>query len=178
VTLRLNSRILRGSIFTLVCLMLVAAPAGAAAKTRKHAKKQPAAKVVKFAPANSAPTNGLGNTTGLSPTAQLTAMNTALAAAPGYFGRDTGCQAVTAMITSISNSALAGNFRDAFGGCYVWLNLKQSRTLTGSEICKTALHEYGHLTGLSHSTDPSDVMYAPFQPDPIPGPCQANGAGA
>lgn len=175
--LRLNSRALRASVFTLVCLSLVAAPAGAAAKAKKHPpKKKTEAAKVRFVPASSVPATGLGNTTGLNPAMQLTAMDTALAAAPAYFARDTGCESVTAMLTSVSDNALAGNFRDSFGGCYVWLNLQQSRALTGSEICKTTLHEYGHLTGLAHATDPADVMYAPFRADPIPGPCQSKDA--
>jgi hypothetical protein len=72
---------------------------------------------------------------------------------------------------------MGGNFRDSGGGCYVWLNLRQSSLLTGSEICKIALHEMGHLNGLQHSTDPLDVMFSPFQADPIPAPCVA-GASA
>lgn len=173
-TLRPNTRTARATIFALVCIGLVALPGGAAAKAKHHAKKKPApAKAMKYVGGSTAPATGLGSTTGLNPATQLTAMNTALAAAPAYFGRDTGCQSVTPMITSISGDTLAGNFRDAFGGCYVWLNLKRSSTLTGSEICKTTLHEFGHLAGLAHATDPSDVMFAPFKSDPIPAPCVA-----
>jgi hypothetical protein len=176
VTLRLNTRTARATVLALVCLGLVAVPAGAAAKA-KHPKKKPApATAVKFVGSSAAPATGLGNTTGLNPATQLTAMNTGLAAAPAYFGRDTGCQSVTAMMTSVSGDTLAGNFRDAFGGCYVWLNLQRSRTLTGSEICKTTLHEFGHLAGLAHSADPDDVMFAPFRADPIPAPCQVKAA--
>jgi hypothetical protein len=180
VTLRLTTRTARATVFALVCLGLVAMPAGAAAKAKHHAKKKPApATAVKYVAGSTAPATGLGDTTGLNPATQLTAMHTGLAAAPAYFGRDTGCQSVTAMITSIPGDTLAGNFRDAFGGCYVWLNLKRSSTLTGSEICKTTLHEFGHLAGLAHSDDPSDVMFAPFRSDPIPGPCQvATAAGS
>jgi hypothetical protein len=108
----------------------------------------------------------------LSSTARLSAMHTAIAAAPRFFaGRTTGCTRVTPMLTSENSSILAGNFVDTSDGCYVWLNLQQSSTLTRSEICKTTLHELGHLSGLQHSPDANDVMYSPFRPTPIPRPC-------
>jgi Matrixin len=68
---------------------------------------------------------------------------------------------------------LGGNFRDENGGCYVWLNLARAPLLNGQEICKIALHEMGHLTGLQHSPDIDDVMYAPFRPQPVPDVCTA-----
>lgn len=120
---------------------------------------------------------GLGDQEGLAATTQLAAMNTALKAGPDFFaGRSTGCARVTAMLASSAGMVMAGNFRDADGYCYVWLNLQQSDVLTGEEICKTTLHEFGHLTGLQHSQDPSDVMYSPFRSDPIPAPCKATPA--
>jgi hypothetical protein len=85
---------------------------------------------------------------------------------------------VSAMLASQAGSIMAGNFRDAAGNCYVWLNLQQSSMLTGSEICKTTLHEVGHLAGLQHSSDSSNVMFSPFVTDPIPAPCQAKPAAA
>ena len=66
---------------------------------------------------------------------------------------------------------MAGNFRGQQSGCYVWLNLAQAPLLNAQEICKLALHEMGHLGGLEHSSDAGDVMYAPFQAQPIPAPC-------
>ena len=108
----------------------------------------------------------------LSSTAALSAMRTAIGAAPQFFaGRTTGCTRVTPMLTTENSRILAGNFVDTSGGCYVWLNLQQSATLTWSEICKTTLHELGHLNGLQHSPDRNDVMYSPFRPTPVPPPC-------
>jgi matrixin len=108
----------------------------------------------------------------LSSTARLSAMRTAIGAAPQFFaGRTTGCTHVTPMLTSEKTRILAGNFLDTSGGCYVWLNLQQSANLTWSEICKTTLHELGHLNGLQHSPDANDVMYSPFRRTPIPRPC-------
>ena len=50
--------------------------------------------------------------------------------------------------------------------------LEQYRALLNAqEICKLTLHEMGHLGGLEHSTDPRDVMYSPFEADPIPPQC-------
>lgn len=110
---------------------------------------------------------------GLGATEQLTAMRVAIGAAGSYFaGRATGCAAVTPVLAAEPGSVIAGNFRDSDGNCYVWLNLEQSSLLTGPEICKVALHETGHLAGLVHSADPADVMYAPFEADPIPDVCR------
>lgn len=124
--------------------------------------------------AGAPPPSGLGETPGLGATMQLAAMNTAIGAAPAYFdARPSACGAVTPVLASEPGQILAGNFRDTDGNCYVWLNLRQSSTLTGSEICKTTLHEMGHLAGLEHSPDPADVMFSPFQAAPIPAPCVA-----
>lgn len=109
---------------------------------------------------------------GLRPGLQLAAMRTAIAAAPGYFeGYSSGCGRTTPVIAQSQGQTMAGNFRDQQSGCYVWLNLAQAPLLDAQEICKLALHEMGHLGGLQHSPDAGDVMYAPFQAQPMPAPC-------
>jgi hypothetical protein len=174
----------------ITCTALAMTPAAdAASKAKKHVAKKPAAALKEArnqkpatkvaAPKPAATDTGLGNRLGLGPTMQLAAMNTAINASPGFYnGLTTGCVAVTPMLASQGGQIMAGNFRDAMGSCYVWLNLQQSSMLTGSEICKTILHEMGHLNGLQHSQDPNDVMFSPFQSDPIPSPCQAPAAPA
>jgi hypothetical protein len=163
-------------MLAIAALALAPASADAASKGR-HASKnhlKKASKPAKRAAARkpTASETGLGDKLDLAPTLQLAAMNTAIKAAPTFFsGLSTGCTFTTAMLTSQSGSIMAGNFRDGDGNCYVWLNLQQSSMLTGKEICKTTLHEMGHLNGLAHSPDPADVMYAPFVADPIPAPC-------
>jgi hypothetical protein len=88
------------------------------------------------------------------------------AAPPGFYaGFDSGCQSTTPVLAYRSGEVLGGNFRDDTGGCYVWLNLARAALLNGQEICKIALHEMGHYI--------DDVMYAPFQPQPVPGVCGA-----
>jgi hypothetical protein len=109
---------------------------------------------------------------GLRPGLQLAAMRAAIAAAPDYFhGYSSDCGHTTPVIAQSQGQTMAGNFRDQQSGCYVWLNLAQAPLLDAQEICKLALHEMGHLGGLQHSSDSADVMYAPFQPEPIPAPC-------
>jgi hypothetical protein len=188
--LRITARQFSALTTCVVTTALVFSPAAADAASKKKvsSKKQtaalkeakntkPAKKVAVTKPA--ANDTGLGNTLGLGPTMQLAAMNTAVKAASDFYaGRTTGCKAVTPMLATQPGQVMAGNFRDGDGNCYVWLNLQQSSMLTGSEICKTTLHEMGHLTGLQHSADPSDVMFAPFQADPIPSVCQAPVAAA
>jgi hypothetical protein len=186
-TLRFNTRGFRAATALLACAGLALSPAVANAAAKKHTTKKSAAalkearnakptgtvKALAKAPVSNA-ASGLGNKLGLGSATQLAAMNTAIKAAPSYFtGRTTACAHVTAMIASQPGQIMAGNFRDGSGNCYVWLNLGQSSMLTGSEICKTALHEMGHLTGLQHSADANDVMFSPFQSDPIPAPCVA-----
>jgi hypothetical protein len=196
-------QILRGfraptAILACAAVALVpAASAEAKAAKKKAAKKQPIAlkeahgkrpatgavkavgrtqstKALSRVPA--AANTGLGTNIGLSPAMQLAAMTTAIKAAPGFYaGRSTGCSIVTPLLASQPGQIMAGNFRDEGGACYVWLNLQQSELLTGEEICKTALHEMGHLSGLQHSTNPLDVMFAPFVSDPIPAPCVSRG---
>jgi hypothetical protein len=109
---------------------------------------------------------------GLRPGQELAAMRTAISAAPRFFdGYQNGCQTTTPVLTYVKGPTMAGNFRDASAGCYVWLNLAQAPLLNAQEICKVALHEMGHLGGHQHSLDPDDVMYAPFRSDPIPPLC-------
>src|SRR4051794_11748282 len=110
--------------------------------------------------------------TGLRPGLQLAAMRTTIAAAPQFFpGFHSGCARTTPVLAWSSGPALAGNFRDDSGGCYVWLNLANSAALTVGEICKTSLHEIAHQTGLANSPDPANVMHSPFFGRPLAAPC-------
>jgi hypothetical protein len=109
---------------------------------------------------------------GLRPGLQLAAMRAAISAAPSFYGDyQSSCSRTTPVIAQVSGQTLAGNFRDQQSGCYVWLNLSHAPLLTAQEICKLTLHEMGHLGGREHSTDSADVMYSPFEPQPIPAPC-------
>jgi hypothetical protein len=181
-----NVRGSRALIAAIACACMALSPAVADAATKKAKHKKPTAALreargakpkgaIKAAGLVQSTTTGLGNKLGLGPSLQLAAMNTAINAAPVYFaGHTTGCNTTTAMLAAQPGSIMAGNFRVGNGNCYVWLNLEQSSMLTGSEICKTALHEMGHLNGLEHVADPLDVMFSPFRSDPIPAPCVAN----
>jgi hypothetical protein len=181
-SLRLSLRGFRATTTILVVAALTIAPAAAhasstskatahavaAAKKKSAAKKEANGKQAVIRKSAS----GLGNKVGLSAGTQLAAMNTAVKAAPAFYaGRDSGCKLVTPLLASLPGPTMAGNFRDADGYCYVWINLQHSDLLTGSEICKTTLHEVGHLDGLEHSANPADIMYAPFNPKPIPSVC-------
>jgi hypothetical protein len=122
--------------------------------------------------ARTAPRTPIEERTGLRPGLQLAAMRTAIAAAPTFYENfEARCSRTVPVIAFVDGRVMAGNFRDTAGACYVWLNLGQAPLLTGQEICKTTLHEMGHLTGLQHSADPDDIMYAPFRAQPLPQPC-------
>jgi hypothetical protein len=126
------------------------------------------------ATARTAPRTPPEQRTALRPGLQLAAMRTAIAAAPAFYaGYNPGCDRTIPVIAYVAGQVMGGNFRDESGGCYVWINLAHSPLLTAQEICKLALHEAGHLTGLQHSQDPDDVMYSPFRSDPIPQACIA-----
>jgi hypothetical protein len=110
---------------------------------------------------------------GLRPGLQLAAMRHGIAEASHYFSPyQTSCTRTVPVIAFVQGQTMAGNFRDQDGGCYVWLNLAQAPLLDAQEICKLALHESGHLGGYAHSSDPDDVMFSPFESQPIPAPCR------
>lgn len=50
---------------------------------------------------------------------------------------------------------------DPFTECRITIN--PWRVRTWPHLCRTIVHEYGHLTGHEHSTDPSDVMYPVYR---------------
>ena len=127
-----------------------------------------------FAKAHVAAKPPLEKRTNLRPGQQLAAMRSGISSAPRYFaGYHTTCARIVPVIAYVRGQTMAGNFRDQSGGCYVWLNLEYAPDLNAQEICKLALHESGHLGGLEHSQDPRDVMYSPFQSDPVPAPCSS-----
>jgi hypothetical protein len=101
-------------------------------------------------------------------------MRTAIAAAPREWeGYSSNCARTTPVIAFDEGRTMAGNFRDQDSGCYVWLNLAHAPLLNAQEICKLALHELGHLGGFQHSADSADVMYSPFEAQPIPAACRS-----
>jgi hypothetical protein len=176
-SLPLSRRGFRAATAMLACAALAMSPAlaDAAGKSKHSKKKKPAAELKQAKrtkpshTANSLPALG---SVGPAAPAQLDALRSGIAAAPGHFGeRATGCASITPVLVNQPGQTIGGNFRDSADGCYVWLNLSQSAMLTAPEICKTALHEVGHLMGMEHSADPSDVMYTPFTTDPIPRVC-------
>jgi hypothetical protein len=155
-----GARVMRATSVVFSCAAFVAVPGVASAVQTTHRGVSPAS------------SSGLGDRLGVGPTTELSALRIGIAAASAFFGEaPTGCATVTPVLASVPGLVMAGNFRDIEGNCYVWLNLQQAPLLSGSEICKLALHEMGHLSGLQHSADPDNVMYAPFRATPLPDQC-------
>ena len=144
------------ALVTIVAVAIVTAPDGPNAARARTAARTP-----------------IEQRTALRPGLQLAAMRAAIAAAPTFYsGANSQCARVVPVIAYVANNVMAGNFRDTSGACYVWLNLAQSPLFNAQEICKTTLHEMGHLAGLQHSSDAENVMYSPFRSDPVPEPCE------
>ncbi|MEA2425290.1 MAG: hypothetical protein QOH13_1700 [Thermoleophilaceae bacterium] len=102
----------------------------------------------------------------------LNSVASAIVLAPRAFpGYQSHCTRIMPMLASVAGSVMAGNFRDADGACYVWINLSTTAGITGAALCKLSLHELGHLGGYTHVADVADVMHAPFVPTPIPPAC-------
>jgi hypothetical protein len=47
--------------------------------------------------------------------------------------------------------------------CRILLSRRWVREMTRAMRCTLVLHEYGHLTGHPHSSDPDSVMYAEYR---------------
>lgn len=97
--------------------------------------------------------------------------NAMLLAASTYYGTETSCPANT--IEVLYATPPSGEFGEApLGGC--WSDRRQIElgpiaTLSGADSeCMMIAHEYGHLIGLDHSTDPNSPMYPTYTGHVIP----------
>jgi hypothetical protein len=102
----------------------------------------------------------------------LNSVATAIVLAPRAFPAfESHCTRTMPMLASVAGSVMAGNFRDADGACYVWINLATTAGISGAALCKLSLHELGHLGGYTHVADVGDVMHSPFVAKPTPPAC-------
>ncbi len=62
----------------------------------------------------------------------------------------------TDVVGAASWQDIDGNPAD-YQGCHIYLSSTYHET--PRERCTTLVHEWGHLTGHAHSTDPNNVMY-------------------
>jgi hypothetical protein len=54
-------------------------------------------------------------------------------------------------------------------GCRIWLNRRQWPLPPNESQCNLIAHEWGHLLGLDHSPDPTNLMYGGEIPMVVPG---------
>jgi hypothetical protein len=55
------------------------------------------------------------------------------------------------------------------GGCHIWLDRDYWPAPPSEQYCNLIAHEWGHLLGHGHSTDPNDLMWPQWTNDVVPG---------
>jgi hypothetical protein len=55
------------------------------------------------------------------------------------------------------------------GGCHIWLDRDYWPAPPSEQYCNLIAHEWGHLLGHGHSTNPSDLMWPNWTNDVVPG---------
>src|SRR3954453_4421111 len=55
------------------------------------------------------------------------------------------------------------------GGCRIWLDSDYWSTTPNEQYCNLIAHEWGHLLGRQHSSDPNDLMWPQWTNNVVPG---------
>lgn len=97
----------------------------------------------------------------MSAAALLAALALGIAHAPA---QPVDCSYTVPVLALSPPPVIAGNMRTTDGGCLIWLDARFARTVRRRDVCALAAHETGHLGGLQHSPDASNVMHSPFTP--------------
>lgn len=71
------------------------------------------------------------------------------------------------LLSSLNAGASAESY---FLSCRVRYAPRTLETATNAQLCSLTVHEWGHLAGLEHSSDPNDFMYPTVPHNPVCGP--------
>ena len=98
-------------------------------------------------------------------------VNAAVATAKVVFPQVTQrCGGVRIEVGALSALNVGASAESYFSSCRVRIALSTMTTATQAQMCSLMVHEWGHLAGLEHTSDPNHFMNAMVPHNPVCGP--------
>lgn len=95
------------------------------------------------------------------------AVRTARSTFPSVIER---CGSVAVEVAPLSDANAGASGESYYYSCRVRIAPETMRSATNSQLCSLMVHEWGHLAGLEHSSDPSNFMSPRIPHNPVCGP--------